>query len=351
MIGQAILESANGTSKLATEDYNIFGIKSTDKTEGKSYKTEEFKDGKLIKTTDKFKQYDSFEDAINYYLDLLNRGTYAKHKVAEAKTAKEQLERIKVAGYATDLNYVTKVLNRIKEENLEKFDIGFKENLDDKKAETFKEESERDDKNNKTDQAMDNSKTQADQEEKNLVNKDKLADEINKIKILLKDGSWTKESGQNAEKIIKEVEETLLKENLTSKEYDKLKDELNNIQINILKKANDAEVVTYYMQGNKAYKKYNNNKTELAKNEWLKIGGKDYRANSNGNLMFGVHKIGNYYYNLTENGLAKDYKTFFAHNGYDGAGRLYSFDKSGKGELISNSYIPKKDLDVTIGWM
>ncbi|MSS76919.1 hypothetical protein FYJ26_00455 [Anaerococcus sp. WCA-380-WT-2B] len=27
------------------------------------------------------------------------------------------------------------------------------------------------------------------------------------------------------------------------------------------------EVVTYYMQGNKAYKKYNNNKTELAKNE------------------------------------------------------------------------------------
>ncbi|MDY3005493.1 glucosaminidase domain-containing protein [Anaerococcus porci] len=261
MIGQAILESANGTSKLATEDYNIFGIKSTDKTEGKSYKTEEFKDGKLIKTTDKFKQYDSFEDAINYYLDLLNRGTYAKHKVAEAKTAKEQLERIKVAGYATDPNYVTKVLNRIKEENLEKFDIGFKENLDDKKAETektekpnkfqeiidknddlknnqtklektetFKEEPERDDKNTKTDQ-----------EEKNLVNKDKLADEINKIKILLKDGSWTKESGQNAEKIIKEVEEALLKENLTSKEYDKLKDELNNIQINILKKANDAD--------------------------------------------------------------------------------------------------------------
>lgn len=104
------------------------------------------------------------------------------------------------------------------------------------------------------------------------------------------------------------------------------------------------EVVTTYIQNNKGYKKYNNKKVELAKNSWIKSAGKDFRTDKNGYIMYGVHKIGNYYYNLTENGLAKDYKVYINN-------RLYDFDKTGKGILLSSNYKPRKDLDVTIGWM
>lgn len=286
MIGQAIHESANGTSKLTTEEFNIFGIKSTNKNKGKSYKTEEYVDGKLIKTVDKFRMYDSFEEAIDYYLDLLNGGRYADHKVAEAKTAKEQLERIQAAGYATDPHYVAKVLRRINEENLVRFDIGFKgytgeENPSksdekiDKNNETKKtnpdvnnnsnqsesskpnketqkidnektdEESKQNQNNkNKIDSSKDkeNSKKESEsneinEDEKNFINKDKLAGEINKIKILLKDGSWTKKSSDEAKKILNEIEKSLTKDKLTTKEYNKLVDDLNYIQINVLKEA------------------------------------------------------------------------------------------------------------------
>lgn len=125
----------------------------------------------------------------------------------------------------------------------------------------------------------------------------------------------------------------------------------NGKVINIKDLRKKPEVVTSYLQGNTVYNKYNNNTTKIARNQWVKLSGNDYRTNSTGQLLFGVHKIGNYYYNFTENGLAKDYKTFYANNGYDGPGRLYSFDKSGKGILLSSNYRPNRDLDVTIGWM
>lgn len=104
------------------------------------------------------------------------------------------------------------------------------------------------------------------------------------------------------------------------------------------------EVVTTYIQNGKGYKKYNNKNIKLARNSWIKSAGKDFRTDSNGYVMYGVHKIGNYYYNLTENGLAKDYKVYINN-------RLYDFDKSGKGVLLANNYKPRRDLDVTIGWM
>lgn len=57
--------------------------------------------------------------------------------------------------------------------------------------------------------------------------------------------------------------------------------------------------------------------------------------------MYGVHKIGNYYYNLTENVLAKDYKVYINN-------RLYDFDNLGKGILLSNNYKLRRDLDVDV---
>lgn len=319
MIGQAAHESGFGTSDLTVKDKSLFGIKAQNNKPSNSYKTEEYINGKLVKTKDNFRAYDSFEESIDHYLNLLNKGVYAENKVSEAKTAKEQLERIKKSGYATDPAYVAKVLNIIKSYNLTSFDEGFRDNLtveENKKDESEKpstkpsieenldkneekvedgkksedknenvedqdkkeESSDKTDTNINKDSKKENKKDEIKEDKnensssKEEVNKDedskaedkkeskksedvnkedqskkddqvsekelkqKLIDKINNVKILLKDGSWTKESGKEAEKIILKAENALIKDDLNKESYEKIAKDLDNIQINVLKK-------------------------------------------------------------------------------------------------------------------
>lgn len=285
MIGQAAHESGFGRSDLTVKDKSLFGIKAQNNKPSNSYKTEEYIDGELVKTKADFRAYDSFEESIDHYLNLLNNGIYAKNKVAEAKTAKEQLERIKKSGYATDPNYVSRVLNLIKSYNLTSFDEGFKDNLtvednkndesekpstkpsieenldkneekvkDEKKFEekneNVKDQDKKEDSSSKTDvnksetskpevkkESEDtNKKDQADDQVSEKELKQNLIDKINKVKILLKDGTWTKESGKKAENIILKAENALIKDEFTKETYKEIANELDSIQINVLKK-------------------------------------------------------------------------------------------------------------------
>ena len=69
-----------------------------------------------------------------------------------------------------------------------------------------------------------------------------------------------------------------------------------------------------------------------------------FHPDSNGLIIQGIQKIGNYFYNHTYNGISKGYKVLVNNN-------LYSFDNTGKGYLISTNYTPVRDLNLAIGWM
>ena len=69
-----------------------------------------------------------------------------------------------------------------------------------------------------------------------------------------------------------------------------------------------------------------------------------FHPDSNGLIIQGSQKIGNYFYNHTYSGISKGYKVLVNNN-------LYSFDNTGKGYLISTNYTPVRDLDLAIGWM
>lgn len=118
MMGQAILESGYGQSGLVKNSKNIFGVKG----KGDLYNTKEEINGKLIDVKDEFKRFNTYEESIRQYLDLLNNSHYSKFGVNKATNYKEQIQRIKDAGYATASNYVDAVLGVINYNNLTQYD-------------------------------------------------------------------------------------------------------------------------------------------------------------------------------------------------------------------------------------
>lgn len=114
-VAQACLESAYGTSVLMKNANAYFGIKAN-KTwlnkGGKIYntKTKECYDGKTYTTiTDSFRAYNSLEDSIKDYFDLIAGKRYAKSLTTG--TVKDCITAIKEGGYATDPKYIDKVIS------------------------------------------------------------------------------------------------------------------------------------------------------------------------------------------------------------------------------------------------
>ena len=87
---------------------NYFGIKGG----SSKFSTREYINGKWITINDSFRGYSSmYDSAIGYAKFILTNRRYRKAVIEYRKTknAKDFLERIKQAGYATDPNYVAKV--------------------------------------------------------------------------------------------------------------------------------------------------------------------------------------------------------------------------------------------------
>lgn len=124
VIAQAILETGWGTSELMMKANAIFGIKATKTWKGKVYnsKTKECYDGKNLETVSGcFRAYESLEDSINDYFNLiLNSKRY--EKAVNSISAFECIKAIKEGGYATDPKYVDKIMDIIKSNNLTTYD-------------------------------------------------------------------------------------------------------------------------------------------------------------------------------------------------------------------------------------
>ncbi|TDQ39249.1 N-acetylmuramoyl-L-alanine amidase [Aureibacillus halotolerans] len=129
ILAQGILESAWGTSDLATKANNLFGIKASNWT-GETYTkrtAEQRPDGSVYYINADFRSYDTYEGCVidlchkythgtgwedfNRYEDVLNQADY-----------KRATQAVKDAGYATDVNYPSKLNKLIEQHNLTQYD-------------------------------------------------------------------------------------------------------------------------------------------------------------------------------------------------------------------------------------
>lgn len=122
-IAQACLESSWGTSQLAQDCYNYFGMKWTDDcgTDYKEYSTtEQNSDGSTYTVITKFRKYSSLEAGIKGYYDFLQYERYSNLKgETNYKTA---CTLIRQDGWATDVSYTTKLVSIIESYDLTYYD-------------------------------------------------------------------------------------------------------------------------------------------------------------------------------------------------------------------------------------
>lgn len=130
-VAQAILESAWGKSELATGGNALFGIKATKSWKGKVYckDTKECYDGvNLVGVKNAaFRAYDSWEESVEDHSTFLKANKRYKEVIGETDY-KKACEAIKAAGYATDPDYVEKLVKLIEDYGLTEFDGGTEQN-------------------------------------------------------------------------------------------------------------------------------------------------------------------------------------------------------------------------------
>jgi flagellar protein FlgJ len=116
ILGQAALESGWGKREIKKADgstsYNVFGIKATGDWTGKtvSTMTTEYVNGEPHRVVEKFRAYDSYEDAMTDYAKLLKSNPRYASVINNSKSAEGFAHGMQRAGYATDPHYAKKLL-------------------------------------------------------------------------------------------------------------------------------------------------------------------------------------------------------------------------------------------------
>lgn len=126
IIAQAVLESGYGTTELAVNANNFFGLKYREgrcKTCIGIYTkvgSEQNADGTYTSSTMKWCKFADMENGVIGYFDFTNISNYSNLKgVTDPQT---YLERIKADGYATSLDYVKNLMRVINTWNLTQYD-------------------------------------------------------------------------------------------------------------------------------------------------------------------------------------------------------------------------------------
>ena len=126
IIAQAILESKSGTSELAENACNYFGLKyragrcPTSCGIYNKMGSEQNKDGSYISSAMQWMKFPNMESGVQGYFDFINVSNYSNLKgVTDPKI---YLENIKKDGYATSLKYVENLMNVISKYNLTQYD-------------------------------------------------------------------------------------------------------------------------------------------------------------------------------------------------------------------------------------
>jgi len=109
VLAQAALESGWGSKMKGN---NLMGIKSHGESGGVDVVTHEIMNGKKVKITDSFRQYDTPEDSIRGYGSFLKANSRYRHFLrAGSENEDAQLSALQTSGYATDPMYAQKLRN------------------------------------------------------------------------------------------------------------------------------------------------------------------------------------------------------------------------------------------------
>lgn len=107
LVAQDALESNWGKSSLA-KDFNFGGIKAVRGTPFVEKETKEYDSKKrMYRIKSRFRKFNSLDDYVNYKIDLLSGKRYQ----AFTGDPSQFYSRVKAGGYATDPNYVEKLIN------------------------------------------------------------------------------------------------------------------------------------------------------------------------------------------------------------------------------------------------
>ena len=126
IIAQAILESAYGTSELAVNAHNYFGLKyraGRCKTCIGIYNkvgSEQNADGSYTSSSMQWCKFKDMENGVIGYFDFTNISNYANLK--GVTDPRQYLENIKADGYATSLKYVDNLMSVIEQWGLTQYD-------------------------------------------------------------------------------------------------------------------------------------------------------------------------------------------------------------------------------------
>lgn len=116
IVAQAALETGWGSRVVADENgkssNNLFNIKAGSQWRGDSVpvKTLEYRDGTFKPEVDEFRRYESMDESIRDYVNLIKRGDHYQEAL-QAESGGEYLKKLQQAGYATDPAYADKILS------------------------------------------------------------------------------------------------------------------------------------------------------------------------------------------------------------------------------------------------
>ena len=117
-LAQGILESAAGTSRLAVQANNHFGIKCHNDWSGEKIYHDDDKNNEC------FRKYNRAEESfIDHSQFLKDRARYSFLFELDKTDYKAWAKGLKQAGYATDPNYPTRLINLIEKYDLHKYDL------------------------------------------------------------------------------------------------------------------------------------------------------------------------------------------------------------------------------------
>jgi len=120
LAAQCILETGWGrripTDRYSEKfSYNLFGIKGEGSNGSVNIYTHEYVNGKKIKILAKFRAYNDYAESFIDYGNLILGAKRYKEAVINKNNAEKYIYEIWKAGYATDNNYVKKVLQIAKQ--------------------------------------------------------------------------------------------------------------------------------------------------------------------------------------------------------------------------------------------
>lgn len=122
-IAQAILESGWGKTRLASEDFNYFGIKAIPGQDYAEFKTEEYLKGEKEQVEARFARYktpgESFR-AHTYLLSHLERYALAMQQRGNPISFALALQK---CGYSTNPHYASALMDLVVEFNLTTYDL------------------------------------------------------------------------------------------------------------------------------------------------------------------------------------------------------------------------------------